>query len=157
VAAAIAFAVAVPAATLGAAPASVEDRARDFLVLRLKEALVLTDGETAEVRELIHHSEDRRRELRAARAKIEEEIRRKLGTGTPGKGDAAELDRLVGEANRLDEELALLPEKNNRDLQRMLTPEQRAKLILFRPRMQEEVRRAIRQRLEARGAGTPPN
>jgi hypothetical protein len=39
----------------------------------------------------------------------------------------------------------------------MLTREQRAKLILFRPRMQEEVRRAIRQRLEPGGTGTPAN
>jgi hypothetical protein len=57
---------------------------------------------------------------------------------------------LVDEGNGIDQKIALIPEDTFHEMQKVLTVEQQARLMLFRRELQGEIRRAIQGR---RGSG----
>jgi Spy/CpxP family protein refolding chaperone len=119
------------------------DRARTFLVVRIAEALNLNDQEALKVSMVIRQADERRQVLVAQRQALEDKLRTALAK-PPTDSDA--LSKLVGDANQLDQQLALVPEESFHELQKILTIEQQAKLILFRRELQGEIRRAIQSR-----------
>ncbi|OFV89248.1 MAG: hypothetical protein A3J75_08665 [Acidobacteria bacterium RBG_16_68_9] len=123
------------------------DRARTFLVLRLTEELNLSDEKALQVSRLVRESDEQRRKLRAQRQEVEEKLRTALAAPSP---DSGELQKLIAQANDIDEQLAMLPERTIREVQKSLTVEQQARLVLFRPELQSQVRRAIRKRVRER-------
>ena len=127
------------------------DRARTFLVIRMAEELDLSDEKALQVSAVLRRSEDRRRELTAQRDQIESQLRAALEQSPPNDAD---LGKLVGQANDVDQQLSQVVENSYREVQKLLTVEQQAKLVLFRPQLRKQVRGALRKRLEGSG-GTP--
>ena len=122
------------------------DRARTFLVVRLAEALDLSDEKALQLSAIIRKTDDQRRQLRQQRKETETKLRDALAKTPP---DQSVLTKLITDANALDQQLAQLPEQSFRDAQQILTVEQQAKLILVRPEMQNQVHRAMRRRFGA--------
>lgn len=135
------------------------DRARTFLVLRLADALNLSDEKALQIGSILRQNDELRQQLRQQRSELETKIHAALDS-KPVDDDA--LAKLVTSANDIDHQLALLPEKSFQDAQKILTVEQQARLILFRPELQNQVRRAIRRRFqggrgrEQQPGGPPP-
>jgi len=130
------------------------DRARTFLVLRLADALNLSDEKALQISSILRQNDELRQQLRQQRGEIETKIHTALDSKPV---DEAALAKLVASANDIDHQLALLPEKSFQDAQKILTVEQQAKLILFRPELQNQVRRAIRRRFQGGpGRGQQP-
>lgn len=125
------------------------DRARMFLVLRIADALKLNEQEALKVGNVIRQSDEHRRDLVQERQALEQKLREALAKQP---ADAAELTKLIGQGNEIDQKLALVPEDNFHELQKILTVEQQAKLMLFRRELQGEIRHAIQGRGRA-GAG----
>jgi len=142
-----ALAALLPAFVWAQPPEPHRGRARTFLVLRLAEVLNLPDEKALKVSSILRGVEKQRRDLRRRRNDVEEKLRAALEKAPP---EAGKLKDLVAEANRIDREHALLPEKSFLEVQKILTPQQQAKLILFRPDLEKEIRGAVRRRLEMR-------
>lgn len=135
------------------------DRARMFLVLRIADALKLNEQEALKVSDVVRRSDDHRRELAQQRQGIEDKLREGLAKQPP---DTAQLTTLINQCNDIDQKLALVPEESFRELQKTLTVEQQAKLMLFRRELQGEIRRAMQGRSagagrRGRGPGGPPS
>lgn len=126
------------------------DRARTFLVLRLAEQLDLSDEKALQISAIMRRSDDRRRELKDQRDQIEKQVTAALAHTPP---DEAALSKLIAQANDVDHQLSLLPETAYLEIQKTLTVPQQAKLVLFRPELQRQIRGALRQRLEGGGGG----
>lgn len=123
------------------------DRARTYLMLRVVDALNLSDEKALAMREVLRHADDRRLELTTKRDALEARLRAALGTSPI---DEPSLAKLVADAHTVQRDLAELPEHTFSEAQRILTVEQQAKLLLFRRDLQGEVRQALRRR------STPP-
>jgi hypothetical protein len=146
-----AFAIAIFAAGTAAAadpqpPDRAQERARTFLAMRISDALKLPQDKSLEVVRILRTADDRREKLRSDRREVEKGIRAMLKGGKP---DEAELQKLTQRASEIDHDMALVPETSFRELQGILTVEQQAKLALVRPQIQDEIRAAVRKRLEA--------
>jgi len=124
-----------------------QERARTYLVLRMAEALGLSDEKAIALNGILRGAEDQRHQLRQRRRALEDHVRAALAHVPL---DQAELGRLVAEGNAIDQEMAGLPEKSFREVQKELTVEQQARLILLRPELQREIRGAARRRMEER-------
>jgi hypothetical protein len=118
------------------------DRARSFLVVRIADALQLSDPDALKVGTVIRHSDEHREELLKQREGLEDKLRAALAKQPPD----SELATLIAAGNQLDQQLALVPEDTFRELQKILTVEQQAKLLLFRRELQGEIRRAMQRR-----------
>ncbi len=131
------------------------DRARTFLVLRIVDALSLNEQDALKVSGTVRQSDERRQQLIKQRQALEEKLQ---GALAKKPTDPAELGKLVSEGNEIDQQLALIPEDTFRELQKVLSVEQQAKLMLFRRELQGEVRRAIQGRRFGGGRrGRPGN
>jgi len=119
------------------------ERARTFLVLRLVDALNLNDQEALKVSSIVRQSDERRQQLMKQRQTLEDQLHAALAKKPP---DPAELGKLVGDGNDLDQKIALIPEDTFHEMQKVLTVEQQARLILFRRELQGEIRQAIQGR-----------
>ncbi len=131
-------------------PGPERDRARTFLVVRIADALQLSDQDALKVSSVIRQSDERRLGLVKQREALEDKLRSAL-VKTPV--DPTGLSKLISDGNELDQKLALMPEETFRELQKILTVEQQAKLLLFRRDLQGEVRRAMQHRFGS-GGGT---
>ena len=137
------------------------ERARTFLVLRIVDALNLNDQDALKVSAIVRQSDEHRQELVRQREGLEDQLRAALAKKPM---DAAELSKLVNETNDVDQKIALTPEDTFHELQKILTVEQQAKLMLFRRELQGEIRRAIqgrrvgggRRSRQANGSGDAP-
>jgi hypothetical protein len=144
----IALAAALSAEALAQPPPErLRDRARTFLVLRLAEALDLTDEEALRASRIFREAEERRRTLEEERQGIEKELRAELASATP---DRKKIASLVERAVKIDEELAAVPSRAFAELRSSLAVEKQAKLVLARPLIQREVRGALLRRLGSR-------
>lgn len=133
------------------------DRARTFLVVRLAEALELSDEKALQISRIFRDGDKRRQDLASERRGLEGEIRAALDA----QSAEAELSKLVARANAIDAEIAMIPDKSLQEMQKILSVEEQAKLVLFRPKLRDEVRGALRDRLGRRSdrpgrPGPPP-
>ncbi len=129
----------------------VRERARTFLTLRLADALDLPDEKALQVGRIIRKADEQRVALLERRRQVEEKLRAALEQSPP---PAEEITRWVAEANAIDEQLAGIPQQSLREIQQLLTLEQQAKLVLLRPELREQIRRAARAERE-RGQRQP--
>jgi hypothetical protein len=130
-------------------PTPGRDRARTYLMLRVVDALDLSDEKALQMRDILRRADDRRLELTSKRDTLDSKLRAALAA-KPAV-DAPALGQLVTDAHTVQRELASLPEHTFAEAQKILTVEQQAKLLLFRRDLQGEVRQAIRRR-----GTTPP-
>ena len=120
------------------------DRARTFLVLRISEALDLSDEQALHVSRIVRKADTARRDLKARRAELEDRLRDALRDPKP---DEANINPLIAQVNEVDEQLALVPENAFRRIQDILQPQEQAQLILLRPEIQSQVRSSVQRRL----------
>jgi hypothetical protein len=133
--------------TLGVAPATpARDRAHDYLVRRVADALVLSGDAERRMSEVLRRADERRLELAGRRDALDAKLRAALAASPV---DTPALGVLVADAQGVQRELAALPAHTFDEARKILTVEQQAKLLLFRRELQGEVRQAIRKR------GTP--
>jgi Spy/CpxP family protein refolding chaperone len=136
------------------------ERARMFLVLRIADALKLNDADALKVSNVIRQSDEHRQELVKQRQGLEDKLREALAKQPE---DTAEITKLISQGNEIDQKLALVPEDSFHELQKILTVDQQARLMLFRRQLQGEIRGALagrhsgggRRGWQARG-GPPP-
>jgi Spy/CpxP family protein refolding chaperone len=124
-------------------PTPSRDRARTYLMLRVVDALDLSDEKALEMRDILRRADDRRLDLTQKRDTLDAKLRAALAA-KPVDGSA--LGQLVADAHAVQRDLATLPEHTFAEAQKILTVEQQAKLLLFRRDLQGEVRQAIRRR-----------
>jgi len=123
------------------------DRARAYLVLRISESLNLSDEKALEVSSILRRSGDARRTLRQERKGLAAPLRAAVD-----KGDESDVQQLVARANEIDRKLSLMPSESFLQVQAILSPIERGKLLLLLPELQKELRNRRRGR---RGAGGP--
>ena len=132
------------AATLGATSAPpARDRAHTYLMLRVVDALDLTDDKALQMRDILRRADARRLALTSQRDTLDAKLRTALNAAPI---DSTALSRLVADTHDVQSQLASLPETTFDEAQKILTVEQQAKLLLFRRDLQGEVRQAIRRR-----------
>jgi hypothetical protein len=136
-------AVGLGAPSVGADVSPERDRARTFLMLRVVDALGLSDVKALQMRDILRRADERRIELTQKRDTLEVQLRTTLAKTPP---DEAVLAKLVADAHAVQRELATLPEHTFGEAQKILSVEQQAKLLLFRRDLQGEVRQALRKR-----------
>jgi hypothetical protein len=142
------------AATLGATSAPpARDRAHTYLVLRVVDALDLTDDKALQMRDVLRRADARRVALTTQRDALAPKLRSALNAVPV---DTAALGRLVADTHDVQSQLASLPETTFDEAQKILTVEQQAKLLLFRRDLQGEVRQAIRRRATSAPAHAHP-
>jgi hypothetical protein len=129
------------------------DRARTYLMLRVVDALDLSDEKALQMRDILRRADDRRLDLTQKRDTLDSKLRAALAAKPPV--DPQALGQLVTDAHTVQRELASLPEHTFTEAQKILTVEQQAKLLLFRRDLQGEVRQAIRRRGAAPAAHRP--
>lgn len=131
------------------------ERARTFLVLRIVDALNLNDQDALKVSAVVRQSDDHRQQLVKQRQALEDQLRTALAKKP---SDPTELGKLISDGNDIDQKIALVPEDTFRELQKVLTVEQQAKLMLFRRELQGEIRKAVQGRHLGGGhRGRPAN
>ena len=132
------------AATLGATSAPpARDRAHTYLMLRVVDALDLSDDKALQMRDILRRADARRLALTSQRDTLDAKLRTALNAAPI---DSTALSRLVADTHDVQSQLASLPEATFDEAQKFLTVEQQAKLLLFRRELQGEVRQAIRRR-----------
>ena len=132
----------------GLAQAPEADRARSGLAARIAEALHLANDKALALGDVLRAASEDRRRLRARRRELEVKVRAALARSPI---DQAELATLVAEGNAIDQDAATLPQKCSREVQKLLTVEQQARLIVLRPELLRELRSTLRRRQEPRG------
>jgi hypothetical protein len=123
------------------------DRARTYLMLRVIDALDLSDDKALQMRDILRKADDKRLDLTQRRDTLDAKLRAALAAKPV---DSPALNQLVADAHSVQRDLASLPEQTFTEAQKILSVEQQAKLLLFRRDLQGEVRQAMRRR------GTPP-
>jgi len=126
------------------------DRARTYLMLRVVDALNLSDDKALAMRDVLRRADERRIELTSRRDALDGKLRAALAQSPV---DVPALSQLVSDAHTVQRELADLPEHTFTEAQKILDVEQQAKLLLFRRDLQGEVRQALRHR----AAPQPPS
>ena len=129
------------------------DRARTFLVIRMAEELDLSDEKALQVSAVLRRSEDRRRELTTQRDQIESQLRAALEHSPP---DDADLGKLVGQANDIDQQLSQVVENSYREGCEAAHRRAQAKLVLFRPQLRKQVREPCDNASEGSGGAPRP-
>lgn len=107
-----------------------------LVVLRIAEALQLSDAQTIKLAGEFRRVAQRRRTLLAEKAALNAKLEAVLAQRPLDEG---ELTRVTEQAVALERELVLLPESLWKAIQPELTPEQRARLILLRGKLKQQV------------------
>lgn len=118
-------------------------RARTFLMLRVSEALKLSEEQAGQVAAVIRASDDRREQLVRQRESEEKKLRAAVDKAAGG----AELLPLIASTRALDQQIAAVPDKTFEELQNILSVDQQARFLLFRRELQGEVHRVMQHRL----------
>jgi hypothetical protein len=119
------------------------ERARTFLVVHLASALKLTDAAALRAGTVIQRADERRLQLQQQALVVE----RKIGEALKRRAPEADLAALIAEGSDLNRQISLLPDDTFRELQRDLTVEQQAQLLLLQRELQQQLRRDVTERL----------
>lgn len=129
------------------------EKARMFLVLRITDALDLSDEKALEISKILRRSGDMRQDLRRQRRALQQPLQDAVDAG-----DEKKIGELVTQANEIDRKLSLLPSETFTQMQGVLSPVERGKLTLLVPRLQKQFRGRNRRGTEGQGPrrrGTP--
>jgi Spy/CpxP family protein refolding chaperone len=127
----------------GAARESGGGRGPMLVVLRIAEKLHLSDEQTIKVASEFRRIAQQRRELVAKRAALATKLEAQLAQEPR---DDAGLTALTDQMVALEQQLVLLPEQLWKGVQPVLNPEQRARLILLRGKMKQQLDGVQRRR-----------
>jgi hypothetical protein len=124
-----------------AVEAPLRERARALLVERIGAKLALSKEKSLAVGRVLEAAEGRREKLEREREGVAKEIEAAL----TGKPDDTEVAKLVERASKIESELALVPTEGFREMQKVLSPVEQAKLLLERRNIQQELRTGTRR------------
>jgi hypothetical protein len=124
------------------------ERARTYLVLRITDSLGLPDEKALEISRILRRSGETRQQLRRQRGELQSPLRAAVEAG-----DEKALADLVARANELDRKLSLLASESFLQVQEVLSPVERGKLVLLVPELQDQMRS---RRGWRRGEGPEP-
>ena len=133
----------------GPAIAGPGGRARMFLVLRISEALHLNDEQTLRVAAVLRGLGQKRARLVDDRAQVESHLETEIAKQPP---NAQTLDQLSAQAQEIDRKIALLPDQGFEEIAHDLTPEQRARLVILKGQLRDQLRNERARRAGAAGA-----
>ena len=108
---------------------------RLFLVLRMADALGLSDEKALAVSRILKQGDEKRDELRKKRMDLEKQIRDALAKPKP---DSTALSGLVDQAIELHKQQEQIADDSFTALKKVLTVEEQAKLVLLRSRLRRE-------------------
>ncbi len=108
---------------------------RLFLVLRMVDALGLSDEKALAVSRILKQGDEKRDELRKKRLDLDKQIRDALAKPKP---DSAALTTLVDQAVELHKQQEQIADDSFAALKKVLTVEEQAKLVLLRSRLRHE-------------------
>jgi Spy/CpxP family protein refolding chaperone len=108
---------------------------RLFLVLRMVDALDLSDEKALTVNRILKQGDETRDELRKKRMDLEKQIRDALAKPKP---DSAVLTTLVDQAVQVHKQQKQIADDSFTALKKVLTVEEQAKLVLLRSRLRHE-------------------
>jgi Spy/CpxP family protein refolding chaperone len=108
---------------------------RLFLVLRMADALGLSDEKALAVNRILKQGDEKRDELRKKRTDLEKQIRDALAKPKP---DSTALSALVDQAIELHRQQEQIADDSFTALKKVLTVEEQAKLVLLRSRLRRE-------------------
>jgi len=111
------------------------DGPRLFLVLRMADALDLSDEKALAVSRVLKQADEKRDELRQKRLDLESQIREALKKSKP---DEAALVKLIDQSSELHKQQERVAEDSFTALRKILTVEQQARLVLLRSRLRHE-------------------
>ena len=123
------------AAKPGAGPMHGSGGPRLFVVLRMVDALGLSDEKALAVSHILKQGDEKRDELRKKRMDLEKQIRDALAKPKP---DSAALSALVDQAVELHKQQEQIADDSFTALKKVLTVEEQAKLVLLRSRLRRE-------------------
>jgi hypothetical protein len=122
-----------------------------LVVLRIAEALHLSDEQTVKLAGEFRRVAQQRRALLAQKAALAAKLEAQLAQKP---ADDGALTTLTDQLAALEREIMLLPEGLWKSIQPVLTPEQRARLILLRGKMKQQIEgERSRRRAQRRGRG----
>ncbi|HUP00407.1 MAG TPA: periplasmic heavy metal sensor [Gemmatimonadota bacterium] len=133
------------------APPALE-RLERFRIERLQEALELNDEQARTLRESMEAAGRAYRQALVQQREAMERLRRELRS-QPVERDA--LDRALEALENERRTLERLREEERGDIERLLTPEQRAKFLLFNRQFDERLRELITKRRQGSAPGAP--
>jgi Spy/CpxP family protein refolding chaperone len=111
------------------------DGPRLFLVLRMADALDLSDEKALAVSRVLKQADEKRDELRQKRSDLEDRIREALKKSKP---DEAALAKLIDQSSELHQQQERVAEDSFTALKKVLTVEQQARLVLLRSSLRHE-------------------
>lgn len=141
--ASVAIAACAAMATAEDGPLRGEDRARTFLVLRIAEALDLSDDKALQISRVLKTASERREAIRGERAALAPDLESAISGGE----DSA-IEALVTKALEIDRRLLLVVADSFEEIGALLTVAERGRFALLVPELQSQLRRGGR-----RGAG----
>ncbi len=120
-------------------------RARTFLVLRIAEALELSEDKALRISKILSAAEDRRAAIRSERAALAPGLKQAITAA-----DETALADLVAKARELDRQQVMVVNDSFDEVDQVLTVIERGKLALLMPEIRSQLGRGGR-----RGPGAP--
>jgi len=108
---------------------------RLFLVLRMADALDLSDEKALAVARVLKQADEKRDDLRDKRGELEDRIREALKQSKP---DEAALTKLIDQSVELHKQQERVADDAFTALKKILTVDQQARLVLLRSRLRHE-------------------
>lgn len=144
-----------PAAERSATPQpGIASRGAMLVVLRIADALRLSDEQTVKLAREFRAFAAQRKALLAEKTDLASRLQTELAKQSP---DEATLGTLTERIVAIDRDLARLPERLWTSIQPLLTVEQRARLVLLRGKLKQQVEGERRRRSRSGGrAGARP-
>ncbi len=120
-------------------------RARTFLVLRISEALDLSDDKAVKISRIFKDAGERREALRAERSALAPQLQSAIDAA-----DEAAVKKLVAQARAIDRKILLVAADSFAEIDSVLTVVEQGKLALLVPKIQDQLRRGGRRGREPR-------
>ena len=111
------------------------ERARMALVLRIVEALDLSDEKALQVGKILKQGAMRREALRTQRRALAPELKAAVESE-----DATKIDAAVRKARQVDRQVIAIAGQNFDEIEALLTPVERGKLALLLPEIDKQLR-----------------
>lgn len=128
------------------------EQLRTMRVWRMTQELKLDEAQIAKLFPVLGRFDERERELAQQRGELMRALRQASDAAKP---NATEIAKLIDQARALHSRKVALDDERFQALRKLLSPVQQARLVLLWPRIDEPMRRRMREALEGDRPGRP--
>jgi len=121
---------------------AVRERMNILRAMKLTDALGLDEVTAERFFPLLHRYDERLTPLHRQQGDLVMRLRAEVDTGRP---DAARLGKIIDDLLTLRRQVAALEDERIREVRKVLTPVQQARLVLVMPRIERDLRRTVRK------------